>query len=229
MKNLIAISAAALTAASANAGYSNQDNYTSWLAQGSNSPTAVFNAGPGYSPVVGYTDTLHNATYSGGTVTGGHGVGVWSLAGVTNATVGASGTADNTNVFGSNTTGTPMSFTFTFTSPTGLNGAFLGGVGFQFTLTPNQAISITATFAGGGTTVVNTWTPTPGSAGNPAGTIFVGFWGSSNNAVTSVTFAANSQNTNMTFSDIYYGLVPAPGAIALVGVAGLVGSRRRRG
>jgi MYXO-CTERM domain-containing protein len=43
-----------------------------------------------------------------------------------------------------------------------------------------------------------------------------------------VVFSAGQPNTTITITDIYYGLVPAPGAVALVGVAGLVGSRRRR-
>ena len=48
MKNLIAISAAALTAAAAQAGFVNTGSVASWTTQGSNVGTD-FPAGPGYT------------------------------------------------------------------------------------------------------------------------------------------------------------------------------------
>lgn len=228
MKNLIAISAAALTAATASAGFVNTTGLASWTNQGTNSGTQ-FPAGPGYSVQSIYTDTLHNASYSAGQVTGGHGLGVYTLAPSTNpaganTSVFASGTLDNTNIGGSNTTGTPMSFTFSFSASGGPSPAnFMGGVGFNFTVTPGQSVTVTATYSGGSAT-----TGTYTAAAAPTA-LFVGFWSNGGVGIQSVTFSAGDTNTTFTISDIYYGLVPAPGAIALVGVAGLVGSRRRRG
>ena len=228
MKNLIAISAAALTAASASAalsGYTNSVSYNSWTTQGSAGGGAL-PPGPGYTGLSFYTDTLHNATYSGitGTVTGGHGLGVYSLAPMTGNTVTsvfAAGTLDNTNIGGLTTgTNSPTEMTFTFSASSGA-GNFLAGVGFAFSINPGQSIAVTMNFQGGGATT-GFYTPTSSS------NAFVGFWTSGSNAVTSVTFQAASAGSVFTVTDIYYGLVPAPGAVALVGLAGLVGSRRRR-
>jgi hypothetical protein len=222
MKNLIAISAAALTAASASAGYVNTVDLASWTSQGANTGTQ-FPAGPGYSVQSIYTDTLHNATYSAGTVSGGHGLGVYSLTGNANTNVFASGSLDNTNIGGSNTTGTPFGMTFTFSASGGPSPAnFMGGVGFAFTVTPGQTITVTANYTGGSAT---TGTYTAASAPTA---LFVGFWSNGGVGINSVSFTAGNANSTFTISDIYYGLVPAPGAVALVGVAGLVGSRRRR-
>jgi hypothetical protein len=221
MKNLIAISAAALTAATASAGYTNIVSLADWTTQGSNTGTQ-FPAGPGYAVQSIYTDTLHNASYSGGTVSGGHGLGVFTLSGNANTTVGASGSLDNTNIFGTNAGGTPFSMTFTFSAGGGPSPAnFLGGVGFAYTISPGQSMSVTVNYAGGNASTGNF--PASGS-----GSLFVGVWTSGGTAVQSVVFSAGQPNTTITITDIYYGLVPAPGAVALVGVAGLVGSRRRR-
>jgi hypothetical protein len=221
MKNLIAISAAALTAATAQAGFVNTGDLTSWTNQGSNVATD-FPAGPGYSVQSVYTDTLHNATYSAGQVSGGHGLGVYTLAGSATTNVFATGSLDNTNIGGSNTTGTPFSMTFTFSGSGSAPANFMGGVAFDFTVTPGQLISVTATYTGG-----NATTGTYNAAGAPTA-LFVGFWSSGGQGIDSVTFTAGGANTTFEITNIYYGLVPAPGAIALVGVAGLVGSRRRR-
>jgi MYXO-CTERM domain-containing protein len=43
-----------------------------------------------------------------------------------------------------------------------------------------------------------------------------------------MTAGSGSSTVNYTMTNFSYGAVPAPGAVALIGVAGLVGSRRRR-
>ena len=56
---------------------------------------------------------------------------------------------------------------------------------------------------------------------------FIGAWNNSSRALQSVTFALQ-QGATLTITGITYGMVPAPGAVALLGLAGMVGSRRRR-
>ncbi len=213
MKNLIAVSA--LTSALASSAYGaiafNTVSNASWKTQGSGfytSPTPTY-----------YVDTLHNIAQSGSNVTGGHGWGAFTASPGNGSTALVADTIAPMMIIstGSGTTNNNV-VTFTFSSSAGsAPNTGLFGLFFSFNTSGVSAMTVTAVNGGTNSTSFN-----PGA--NPA---FIGIWESNFDAIQSVSFDLAPGST-LEITQIEYGLVPTPGALALVGVAGLVGSRRRR-
>jgi hypothetical protein len=222
MKNLIAISAVALTAATANAAIVSTDNSGTWT----NGFQTTYNSG------TFYVDTMANATVSGGNVVGGHGWGAYTLTAVTTTSVFTlSGTGAGTSVVATpNPTSNDNFINFNFANSAGLAAnTGLVGIGVYFTVTnigvDAPAPNVTAYFSGGGTGSITT-----GFVVSP-GVNFIGFYGTNFEVIQNLQLSfgnAGGTGAVITITDLEYGLVPAPGSVALVGVAGLVGSRRRR-
>ena len=119
-------------------------------------------------------------------------------------------------------TNNPVAATFTFAPGVMSVGANIFGTDSSFNIV---AARITVTLADGSSYIASTSVPTD----------FVGFI-SNGAAISSLTMNAVSApggpiNTYVTADNMYFGVVgvvPAPGAAALIGLAGLVASRRRR-
>ena len=212
MKTLIAPLAAAALVSAANAAVSSFSSVGSWQ-------TAATAAG-------GYTDpgTFSGATGSGGTWTFGAG---WETLSTTMSSASGSGSI---NITGSTMTITASStaattVTFTFSSPqlppyiSGGNGVY--GVYFSFSSLSNGNVGMEAN--GVSVNGVGPYTNFIGMVINttdsPTGTALAPFQS------VALTFAAGS---TATVDGMAFQVVPAPGALALVGAAGLVGARRRR-
>ena len=108
--------------------------------------------------------------------------------------------------------------TLNFTFAPGVQG--IGGEMFgtnaSFELVPAE-IAITVTLADG-TSYVNDQT----SASD-----FVGFY-SNGAAIASISVSTSTEGTYATVDNLYFATVPAPGALALISLAGVVGGRSRR-
>ena len=112
-------------------------------------------------------------------------------------------------------TNNPVSATFTFAPGVMSVGANIFGTDSNFNIV---AARITVTLADGFSYIASTSVPTD----------FVGFI-SNGAAISTLTMSAvGSGNVYVTSDNMYFGVVPAPGAAALIGLAGLVASRRRR-
>ena len=117
-------------------------------------------------------------------------------------------------------TNNPVSATFTFAPGVMSVGANIFGTDSNFNIV---AARITVTLADGFSYIASTSVPTD----------FVGFI-SNGAAISSLTMnavGAPGSNVYVTADNMYFGVVgvvPAPGAVALIGLAGLVASRRRR-
>jgi hypothetical protein len=210
MKNLIAISAVALTTGAAHAGVVATTAFTTWQTGFQTT----------YTNETFYTDTLNNAVSTGSQVTGGHGWGVYTATSVsTTSTFSLSGSGSGTSIVATPTPSTNdnvVNFNFA-------DSGSMYAIAFTFS-TSNanvQALQprVTAYFVTE-SGFLNSFVVTPSFN-------FVGFYSTSSEKITNVEFSFDS-GAVLTFTDIELGLVPAPGAVALVGVAGLIGSRRRR-
>ena len=114
-------------------------------------------------------------------------------------------------------TNNPVPLTFTFTPGVYSVGANVFGTDSSFNIV---AARITVTLADGSSYIASTSVPTD----------FVGFI-SSGAAISSLTMAAAGapgSNVYVTADNMYFGVVPAPGSVALLACAGLSATRRRR-
>ena len=117
-------------------------------------------------------------------------------------------------------TNNPVAATFTFAPGVMSVGANIFGTDSNFNIV---AARITVTLADGSSYIAST----------SVSTDFVGFI-SNGAAISSLTMnavGAPGSNVYVTADNMYFGVVgvvPAPGAVALIGLAGLVASRRRR-
>ena len=122
------------------------------------------------------------------------------------------------SMYGYFSTNNPVPATFTFTPGVMSVGANIFGTDSSFNIV---AARITVTLADGSSYIASTSVPTD----------FVGFI-SNGVAISSLTMTSvivrSSGNVYVTADNMYFGVVPAPGAAALIGLAGLVASRRRR-
>jgi len=221
MKNLIAISAVALTAPTALAGVVATNVFS-----GVGPPLGwVDGFSAQYAGADYYTDTFHNATMSGANIVGGHGWGAWTMESVNvTSTLSLTGSGDGTSIVSTaNSPANDNYISFTFATSGGPAGG-LYGIGILFTATSiavdGPAPFVSANFGSGNSNTWNTFTVAPGIN-------FIGFYSDNSAAVQTLSLGFGN-GTLITILELEYGLVPAPGAIALVGVAGLVGSRRRR-
>ena len=114
-------------------------------------------------------------------------------------------------------TNNPVDATFTFAPGVMSVGANIFGSDFLFNILP---ATITVTLADGSSYIASTSGPTD----------FVGFI-SNGAAISSLTMAASDTapgDIYVTADNMYFGVVPAPGALALLAAAGLSATRRRR-
>jgi hypothetical protein len=172
-------------------------------------------------PVANYTfntDDLNNAVNATATtVTGGYGWGSYLANGT--------GTVQAQNVGGAREIFTNAGGSVLFTFNYGTNMVIpanegIYGMFVTFTTVPTTGVSLTVEWDNGGT--YSFAAPTSGT---------IAIWKSTGTNITSVSFAPNANTSgsqSIVIESISFAFVPAPGAVALVGVAGLVGSRRRR-
>jgi hypothetical protein len=112
-------------------------------------------------------------------------------------------------------TNNPVAATFTFAPGVMAVGANIFGTDSNFNIV---AARITVTLADGSSYIASTSVPTD----------FVGFI-SNGAAISTLTMnAVGSGNVYVTADNMYFGVVPAPGAVALLACAGLSATRRRR-
>ena len=120
--------------------------------------------------------------------------------------------------YGYFSTNNPVAATFTFAPGVQFVGANIFGTDSNFNIV---AARITVTLADGSFYIAST----------SVSTDFVGFI-SNGAAISTLTMSAvGTGNVYVTADNMYFGVVgvvPAPGAVALIGLAGLVASRRRR-
>jgi hypothetical protein len=112
-------------------------------------------------------------------------------------------------------TNNPVTATFTIAPGVMAVGANIFGTDSNFNIV---AARITVTLADGSSYIASTSVPTD----------FVGFI-SNGAAISTLTMnAVGSGNVYVTADNMYFGVVPAPGAVALLACAGLSATRRRR-
>ncbi len=112
-------------------------------------------------------------------------------------------------------TNNPVAATFTFAPGVMSVGANIFGTDSNFNIV---AARITVTLADGSSYIASATGPTD----------FVGFI-SNGVAISSLTMnAVGSGNVYVTADNLYFGVVPAPGSVALLACAGLSATRRRR-
>ncbi len=117
--------------------------------------------------------------------------------------------------YGYFSTNNPVAATFTFAPGVMAVGANIFGTDSNFNIV---AARITVTLADGSSYIAST----------SGVTDFVGFI-SNGAAISSLTMAAaGSGNVYVTADNMYFGVVPAPGSVALLACAGLSATRRRR-
>jgi hypothetical protein len=220
MKNLAlaALSAAALVA-SANAGYiADVISFTSleqWQAAPSDPKLNLF---PGHTAQF-YTENFNGpGSFGAASISGGSGWASWTAT-ASNGSLTSTGTSVQTaNV------GASLDFTFTepFTMPLGGVRGIGGGFGFVDSFGNFVAGKIWLKLSTGDS-IIKTISSEQ---------TFVGFWVTDpNQVITSIRvqpLGTAAANFRVNANTMYMGTVPAPGAIALLGAVGLVGSRRRR-
>ena len=135
--------------------------------------------------------------------------------------LGASSSAVNSTASWGN--GTATQATIALNNSWSTNGCFFVGFRFTYTGTPTALASIrlsTGSSATGGSPTA----PTTGAIDN----VYWKSTGSVTGAVTGPFSFSSALYSNVACMDVAGTLVPAPGAVALLGVAGLIGARRRR-
>ena len=220
MKNraLATLSAIAL-ATSANAGYVPDvisfTNLAEWQAAPSDPELNLY---PGLTAEF-YTENFDGPTSFGtSSISGGSGWSAWTATS-SSGSLGSNGTSIYAAQAGS-------SLDFTFAEPTsmplgGVRGIG-GGFGFVDTFGNFVAGKIWLKLSTGDSIIKTINSPQA----------FVGFWvADPNQVITSIRvqpLGASAASFFVNADTMYMGTVPAPGAIALLGAVGLVGSRRRR-
>ena len=139
-----------------------------------------------------------------------------SVGGINWSATAAGGLFCSSGYFSTNN---PVTATFTFAPGVMSVGANIFGTDSSFNIV---AARITVTLADGSSYIASTSVPTD----------FVGFI-SNGAAISSLTMNAvgapgSTGNVYVTADNMYFGVVPAPGAVALLACAGLSATRRRR-
>lgn len=147
--------------------------------------------------------------FAGSPVTG-------SAGGVTWTAFASGGFFSQDGVLSTNNPGTAIQFTFS--EP-------VNALGGTFFATDNDFNTIPALFVAilsDGTT----WANLTGPA-EPYGN-FVGFVSPTGASITSITLNFSPTTAYASVGSMWFGVVPAPGSVALLGAAALIGARRRR-
>ena len=220
MKNLAlaALSAAALVA-SANAGYvPDVISFTS-LAEWQAAPSdPELNLYPGRTAQF-YTEDFNGPARFGATsISGGSGWASWTAT-ASNGSLSYTGTS----IYAANA-GASLNFTFTepYDMPLGGVRGIGGGFGFRDMAGEFVPGKIWLKLSTGDSIIKTITSPQA----------FVGFWvADPTQVITSIRvqpLGTAAANFVVNADTMYMGTVPAPGAIAILGAVGLVGSRRRR-
>jgi len=222
MKNLAlaALSAAALVA-SANAGYvPDVISFTS-LAEWQAAPSdPELNLYPGHTAQF-YTEDFNISgpqSFGASSFSGGSGWSSWTAT-ASNGSLSSTGTS----IYAANS-GASLDFTFTepYSMPLGGVRGIGGGFGFRNMAGEFVPGKIWLKLSTGDSIIKTITSPQA----------FVGFWvADPNQVITSIRvqpLGTGAAYYSVNADTMYMGTVPAPGAIALLGVAGLAGSRRRR-
>jgi hypothetical protein len=135
--------------------------------------------------------------------------------------LGASALAANSTALWGN--GTSTQATIALNNSWSTNGCFFVGFRFTYTGTPTALASIRLSTGSSATGGFET-APTTGAIDN----VYWRSTGSVTGAVTGPLSFGNAAYSNVACMDVSGNLVPAPGALAMLGVAGLIGARRRR-
>ena len=144
--------------------------------------------------------------------TGTAGVTTWSASASGGLYFGAVNVPPVHQVMSTNNSGTTLNFTF---AP-GVQG--IGGEMFGTNMSFGVVLAqITVTLADG-TSYVND---------QEDATDFVGFY-SNGATISSISISTSTPDTYATVDNLYFATVPAPGALALLSLAGVVGGRSRR-
>jgi hypothetical protein len=211
----LVVSVAALTSASASAAINTSDTLSAWtsgLSGWANSWVIPSNAPNGnYS----WSGQVASASSSSATIAdGGFYYAGISASGTGLSAVGAGGNS----ALRLDATGGPITVTFTFS-------ANVRGIGFLVSsAVPSDPITLFTNGLVSSSTIV---TVNPLANGGGTGLGFFGASAGLTDTLTSVSVTLNSGQV-LELSGAYLQLVPAPGALALLGVAGIVGGRRRR-
>jgi hypothetical protein len=169
-------------------------------------------------------DSLDSVSPSGGSsssFTGGSGWWSWAMA-----STSSGGLLEAVNGrIASASAGTGIELALT--APSSVPGAAVHGIAGDFSLLSETGI------AQSGSLILTLSDGTAATFKVSAASAFQGFWTASPVAITGITIQPDQGSTSLRVSidNLHFGLggaVPAPGAIALLAAAGLVGLRRRR-
>jgi hypothetical protein len=219
MKNLALVTLSAIAlAASANAGYIADvisfTSLTEWQAAPSDPELNLF---PGHTAQF-YTENFNGpASFGAASISGGSGWASWTAT-ASNGSLSSTGSS----IYAANA-GASLNFTFTepFDMPLGGVRGIGGGFGFRDTFGNFVAGKIWLKLSTGDS-IIKTITTEQS---------FVGFWvADPDQVITSIRvqpLGDAAASFSVDANTMYLGTVPAPGAIALLGAVGLVGSRRR--
>lgn len=210
-----ALLGAALTASTASAALQTTGTLASWLSGASGNGIASSWILPSNAPNGNY-DWTGNVS-SSSSISATIGDDGFYYAGITVSGSGLS--AVGGNVLQISGSGGPVTVTFTF-------NANVVGAGFLVSsASPPTSVTV---FNNGLVGTSSAIAIDPALNGGGTGVGFFGVWAQSGaDTFTSISVTLNSGQT-IALSGAYLQLVPAPGAVALLGVAGMVGSRRRR-
>ncbi len=139
-----------------------------------------------------------------------------SAGGVTWTAYASGGLYSEGGVFSTNNPGTAI--TFTFSEPVNALAGTFFATSADFTPIPAILVAILSD----GTT----WANLTGPA-EPYGN-FVGFVSPNGATITSITLNFSPTTAYASVGSMWFGVVPAPGSVALLGAAALIGGRRRR-
>jgi uncharacterized protein (TIGR03382 family) len=210
-----AISAATAAAAPVVPGFTSTGSLSTWLTGAGNAGWANSWIIPSSAPNGNYswTGQVSSSVPTSATI----GDGGFYYAGITASGNGLS--AFNPSTLRIDAAGGPVTVTFTF-------NANVRGIGFIVAAaTPPTSVTV---FTQGAVASSTTTSIDPAANGGGTGLGFFGAYSNDNTTVlTSVSITLNSGQF-IDLTGAYIQLVPAPGAMALLGVAGLVGGRRRR-
>ena len=212
-RSILAIATSAAIVASADAAIVAFTNYGEWAGASANAELALF-----ASPM---TSVIHTEDFNGGpsasvpTLTGGSGWNAWSAT-------AASGVQTGNGALMASAAGNPVVFSF----PNAGGDPGVLGVGGNFRLYNSDGQKVDGRLwvrLANGSSIVRNFT---------ANDNFVGFWSDDMAApITGMRIQALGSSASsfvVGIDNLFIASVPAPGAVALLGAAALIGRNRRR-